>query len=40
MAIDVPILERVQLSGVGVGPPKTDDSILGVWTLDERLLRR
>lgn len=36
-AIDVPILDRVQLSGVGVGArQKTDDSILGVWKLDDR----
>ena len=37
VAIDVPILDRVRLSGVGRGiRQKSDDSILGAWTLDER----
>lgn len=37
VAIDVPILDRVQLSGVGVGiRQKGKDSVLGAWKLDER----
>ncbi len=37
VAIDVPILDRVQLSGVGVGiRQKGKESVLGAWKLDER----
>lgn len=39
VAVDAPILERVQLQGVGIGvKQKSADSLLGAWMLDDRFV--
>lgn len=39
LAVEVPILERVELSGAGLGmKQRTDQSLLGAWILDDHFL--